>query len=192
MPYKVIFALIFSIYNLITNMKKLFLAALASFAITCASAQSSSPKLSIGPELGVPVGDAGSIYSAVLGASVKLEAPISHNVYFTIATGVNNFIPKSDYNAYLSSATYIPVEGGFKAFFTPNFYFAADLGASFNTNQYYSASKAAFIYAPGLGVFVPVDAKNNGIDFGLRYENRVESNGTISQLAFRAAYRFNL
>ena len=65
-----------------------------------------------------------------------------------------------------------------------------DLGASINANSNYSGSQVAFMYAPIIGVSIP--SNKNAFDLGVRYEGRVETGGTISQLALRLAYKFSL
>jgi hypothetical protein len=172
--------------------KLLVLAVLATAAFSSFAQTKQGAKLSIGADFGLPTGQADQIYSAVIGASIKLELPVNNNGFnFIVNTGFSNFIVKSAYSGYVLSANYVPVEIGGKYYVDPRFYFEGDLGVSFNVNSNYSASRAAFVYAPGIGLSFP-NASGSGLDASLRYEGRAEPGGTISQVALRLAYKFGL
>ncbi len=149
--------------------------------------------MSLGAEVGLPTGEAGTFYNIAPGASLKLEVPVSASmVNVTGSVGFSSFIPKGIYRDYgFSAATYVPVEAGVKVYVIPAFYINADAGASINVNRNYSATRTAFIYAPGLGVSIPAGGLN-AADIGLRYEGRAESGATVSQVALRIAYKFGL
>jgi|SRR6185437_6541652 len=154
----------------------------------------SRSQLSLGGEFGFPTGQASQIYGTVLGASAKLEIPVSASpFYFTLTSGLSEYIVRLDYIGVINNAGYlVPLEAGGKYYFTKIGYFEADFGASANINSNYSASRTAFIYAPVLGFSAPTNKHKSTIDIGMRYEGRVESGGTVSQVAFRLAYRFGL
>jgi hypothetical protein len=156
----------------------------------------STTQLSIGGEFGVPVGQASEVYGKVLGASLKFEVPVSKSPFSIVVTsGISSFLVKFDYTGILNNASYIPVEAGGKYYFSKIGYFEADFGVSNNINTNYTAGKTAFIYSPVIGLSAPTNKPNkhkHTIDIGLRYEGRVESGGTIGQLAIRLAYRFPL
>lgn len=153
----------------------------------------STAKLSFGVDAGIPVGQGGNVYSSVLGASVKLELPVpSSSFNVTVTSGFSDFMVKNTYSGYIGNATYVPVEVGGKVYFGNVAYFEGDLGASINVNSNYSASKAAFMYAPALGFTLPDANAKSAVDIGIRYEGRVETGGTLSQVALRVAYRFGL
>lgn len=152
----------------------------------------STTKLSIGADLGLPVGDANTVYSGVIGASLKLEIPIAPTAFVTVTSGFSDFMVKNTYSAYIKDGTYVPVEVGGKFYFDNTFYFEGDLGASFNVNGNYTGPKAAFIYAPMLGITLPSNKQPSAIDLAIRYEGRSETGGTVSQVALRVAYRFGL
>jgi len=163
-------------------------AAAGSFAQT-----QSFPQLSIGPDGGLPSGADQAAYSTVIGASLKLDIPVKAlplHVVFT--AGYEDFIVKSIYKDTILNAHYVPVEAGLKYFVDPNVYIEADAGSSFNVNSSsHGGGGAAFIYAPSLGIAVPLSAKN-GLDFNVRYEAQVEDGGSIKQVALRIAYCFGL
>lgn len=175
-------------------MKKLILilwlvtcAAISSFAQTGVT-----PKLSLGVDLGLPTGQADELYSSVIGGSAKLELPIANsNLKFMVDAGYSNFMVKSEYKGALLNASYTQVEAGARYYFIPMFYAEGDFGLSINLNKNYSEQKVGLAYDPTIGINLPIN-KSNAVDIGIRYDGRVESGGTISQVALRLAYSFNL
>lgn len=152
-----------------------------------------TPQLSIGGEFGVPTGDANQIYGKVIGASVKLELPVSASPFsFVITTGISSFLLKFNYAGVFNNATYAPLEAGGKYYFSKIGYFEGDLGLSSNISGNYSTSKNAFIYSPVIGLSAPTNKHKATVDMGIRYESRVENGGTVSQIALRMAYRFGI
>jgi hypothetical protein len=169
--------------------KSLLLLLLITAAYVRSFAQSSmGTKVSIGPEIGIPLGDANQIYNLTEGFSLKVEVPItSRGLFFTISAGYTIFNVNSAYSGYIENGQYIPIEIGVKSYFqdSPVFVEVAG-GLSINNNDNYTADKVAFVYAPALGFSVA----RNTVDISVRYEGRSESGGTISQAALRVAYKF--
>jgi hypothetical protein len=169
-------------------MKKILLS-LALLTVTYISfAQSSSTIVSIGPEIGQPLGQANKVYNLVYGGSIKVEIPVSHSgLDLTVTAGYDVFKTYSYLSGYIDNGQYIPIELGLKNYIQHSVVFVeGDLGASFDNNDNYTGPKAAFIFAPAIGVSL---AKNS-LDISVRYEGRVETGGTISQLALRVAAKF--
>ncbi|MES2810394.1 MAG: OmpA family protein [Bacteroidota bacterium] len=156
-------------------------------------------KFSVGIDGGVPVGEASNAYNAVIGGSVKLEAPIATNTAFTISAGYSAFLGKSIYMTVGDEAffytplsyTAIPVKAGLKYSFTKSFYAEAQLGAAIGLKK---DSKIGFAYSPGVGYDF------GGVDVGLRYEGWAykaqnvygvaATESTASQIAARIGFRF--
>ena len=152
-----------------------------------------STQLSIGGEFGFPTGTASSVYGTVFGASLKLEVPVSQSAFNIVAgVGYSFFLPKFEYTGTIKTALYVPVEVGGKYYFGKITFVEGDLGLSENVNGNYSASRSAFIYAPAIGFTAPTSKHKAAVDVSLRYEGRVESGGTIGQIALRLAYRFHI
>ncbi|BAU53100.1 hypothetical protein [Mucilaginibacter gotjawali] len=171
----------------------LFIVFLSGITFGTSAQTKPSTQLSIGGEFGFPVGQAASVYGSVVGASVKLELPVSQApFYFTVTAGITDYLVKLTYAGSLNPATYVPVEAGGKYYFSKISYVEGDLGWSSNINNNYTAAKGAFIFAPVIGFSAPVYKKKTKIDIGLRYEGRVEKGGTVGQIAGRLAYRFGL
>jgi len=171
----------------------LFLAVLFFGTVSCFAQAQTNSQLSLGAEYGIPVGTASALYGTVIGASAKFERPVAAGPFsFTLTVGITDYLVKLDNIIPVDNATYVPLEVGGKYYFSKIAYFEGDLGASLNVNSNYSSSRAAFIYAPIIGVSAPTNKHKATIDIGLRYEGRVESGGTIGQIAARVAYRFRI
>ena len=139
-------------------------------------------KVSIGAEVGVPVGDASTGYNLVLGGSAKLELPTSPSTYFTLSAGYNAFFLKSIFKGpgITSTSGFVPVKAGLKCY-TDNFFFEAQAGIVWATK---SGGGHAFAWSPGIGY-----SFNNGFEAGARYEGWT-NDGTVGQISLRLAYRF--
>ena len=170
---------------------KFFLLPLIIFiSATAALAQTEpAPWASLGPEIGIPTGQAGTFYAITAGGSFKLEVPVAKSAFnFMASVAYNSFVLKGAYTGVLNDAQYIPVEAGGRLYFS-HIYIEGDAGASFNINSNYSGSKVAFIYSPVIGFSTPSKDHRRSLDFGIKYEGRVESGGTIGQVAVRVAFR---
>jgi len=181
----------------------LFIVLLSGMAFSIRAQTKSTPLLSIGGEFGFPVGKMTSVYGSVIGASVKYEAPIaSSRFYWTLTGGITDYLVKLTYLGAANPAFYAPVDAGGRYYFSKLGYLEVDFGVSNNINSknnpiylngvVVNAPKTAFIYSPIIGFSAPVYKKKTKIDVGLRYEGRVESGGTVGQIAARLAYRFGL
>ena len=153
-------------------------------------------RLSFGVEYGLAIGQASDVYGTVLGGSVKFEIPVARSDFNITATvGFTDYLVHLDYTGPLTgiqSAQYIPVSLGGKYYFSRLFYVEGDAGISNNINSNYTAKSQAFYYAPIIGVSAPTSKHKANIDIGLRYDARVETGGTIGQIALRLAYKFGL
>ena len=174
-------------------MKKLFLltAIAGIFAFTNVSAQKdpamNGPKLGVGVEFGLPVGDFGDVFNLGVGGSLVYQQPIASNLNFTASAGYINFSSEEVLGVKISTAA-IPVKAGIRYFFAENFYGGAELGAAFSTEDNGGTS---FAYAPGIGVEFPV-ADKAAIDLGVRYEGWSRDSHTNSFIGIRAAFNFGL
>ncbi|MES2275752.1 MAG: outer membrane beta-barrel protein [Bacteroidota bacterium] len=190
--------------------------ALALAAITFgANAQTKStttpgPRLSIGADAGIPTGSLSNGYNWNLGGSAQLELPVASQLFFTVDAGYNNIFGKK--NVTITSVTgtttttikgdvqniqLLPVKAGLKYFVASNIYVQGEAGAGFLLNKKdlgYTKS-TAFIYAPQVGVLLPINANSN-LDLGVRYEGSTKytayDGSTINFVGLRVAYSFNL
>jgi opacity protein-like surface antigen len=174
-------------------MKKLLLLTAITGLLTFSSASAqkdpamSGPKLGVGVEFGLPVGDFGDVYNLGVGGSLLYQHPLSGNLNFTASAGYISF--SNEDNALIDIKTAaIPVKAGLRYFFAENFYGGAELGAAFSTED---GGGTAFAYSPGIGVEFPV-ADKAAIDLGVRYEGWSKNSHTNSFIGIRAAFNFGL
>jgi hypothetical protein len=181
----------FSTLKLIIMKKQLFTLLFVCGIVVSGFAQSKSDtlssarkgtKVSVGAEVGVPVGQASTGYNLVLGGSAKLELPTSPNTYFTLSAGYNAYFLKSEFKGFdiPSTSGFIPLKAGLKCY-TENFFFEAQAGIVWSTE---SGGGHAFAWSPGIGY-----SFNNGFEAGARYEGWT-NDGTTGQISLRLAYRF--
>lgn len=180
--------------------------ALAAFTFG-AKAQSKSsttpangPRLSIGADAGIPTGSLSDQYNWNLGGSAQLELPVASQLFFTVNAGYNNIFGKSvsvgSTTVNVQDIHLLPAKAGLKYFPVSNFYVQGEAGAGFllNKKDLGLNKSTAFIYAPQVGVLLPLNASSN-LDLGVRYEgstNYGNNGGKINFVGLRAAYSFNL
>jgi hypothetical protein len=154
---------------------------------------------SVGIESGLSVGDFNKAHKANLGGSIQADFPIADQFYFTVNTGYTNFYGRNeDGVSQARGLKMIPAMAGIKFFPFSKFYLQADAGAGFITNKSevgYNNS-TAFLYAPQVGVQLPVSSKSF-IDAGVRYESTArfssdDSNSKVNFIGLRVAYAFGL
>ncbi len=115
--------------------------------------------------------------------------PVAKSAFnFMAGVGYNSFVLKGAYTGALHDAAYIPVEAGGRLYFS-HLYIEGDVGGSFNISPAYSGPKVAFVYSPVIGFSTPSKDHSRSLDFGIKYEGRVEPGGTVSQVAVRVAFR---
>jgi hypothetical protein len=152
-------------------------------------------RLSIGAETGIPVGSLRNGYNWNFGGSVQGDFPlINEQLYATLNSGYNNIFARN--NPGQNDIHLIPVKAGLKYFPVSLLYIQGEAGASFliNSKTTQSEKSAAFVYAPQVGVLLPVGGKNY-IDAGIRFEGNTKfyENGKANNfLGLRIAYVFNL
>ncbi len=162
-------------------------AAVALFFTTSVNAQT---KLGIGVNVGAPTGDASDFYNLALGIDARLQFDVSKQISIPVTTGYTSFMGKNDYpvsGVDVRDYGFIPVKAGVKVFFDDSgsgLYGLAELGAAFGTSK---GSGTSFIYSPALGY-----SWSSGLDLGIKYEGISKNSSTISQVALRIAYGFNL
>jgi len=192
-----------------------FALALAAFtfgaqAQTKSTTAAAGPHLSIGVDGGIPTGTLSNAYNWNLGGSAQLELPIASQLFFTVNAGYNNIFGKKNYTQSATVGTttvtatgdvqniqILPAKIGLKFFPVSNFYVQAEGGAGFLLNKKDLAytKSTAFIYAPQVGVLLPLNASSN-LDLGVRYEGSTKyataDNSTINFVGLHVAYSFNL
>ena len=155
-------------------------------------------RLSVGPEVGIPVGSLSDGYNFNLGGSVQIDIPIAQHLYITANTGYNNFFVKDELKqAGGHHLQLIPAKVGLKYFPVGDvFYVQAEAGASFlvNKTDLQADKSTAFVYAPQIGALVKLSPRNY-LDIGFRWESmsKFYDGGSYSNfLGLRVAYAFGL
>lgn len=184
-------------------MKKHLLTVVLVALFAGAFAQGKGAKISIGPEVGLPLGDVGNAFSFILGGTAKLEIPVNKsNFDVTFTTGYINYFGKSvNFSYYTPSGSYgysykvddsgfIPIKIGGKYYANKNVYLEGEVGIVTNVNS--SSDNTAFAFAPGIGVSMPIHRSKNAFDLGFRYEGWSKDGTVVNQLVLRLAYKFRI
>lgn len=183
-------------------MKKLILSVAVIAAAISAQAQSKTSdkmdqklKFSLGLELAVPLGDFKKTNKFGIGGSAQADYLIDPTLALTLNAGYINFSGK-DYTVVIpglgsfpvkgSNFGLIPVLGGIKYNFTPEFYGSAQLGVSFSA-QSGGGGGSIFTYAPGIGYKF-----TENFDALLKYTGYSSkgAGNTLSTFGLRLAYTF--
>ena len=153
-------------------------------------------RLSVGPEVGLPLAGYSNAYSWSFGGSAQLDIPITHGLYVNVNAGYNDlFVKNQEFPG--RNLQLIPVKAGLKYFLLDDFlYVQAQAGATFlgNKSDALADKSTGFTYAPQVGVLLKLAPKNY-IDVGFRWEqtSAFYDGGThLSTLGLRVAYSFGL
>nr|WP_068887189.1 outer membrane beta-barrel protein [Pedobacter panaciterrae] len=173
-------------------MKKIFFLTVVTslFLFINANAQSSSqiaePRLGIGFDLGLPIGNFGDFANYGTGGSLLYQHPVSKSLNITGNVGYIRFNGKETIGTLKYRQSFIPIKAGARYFITENIYGTAEVGAAIATAN---GSGVSFIYTPGLGVEIPV-SRTGSLDIGARYEGWAKNTGTLSFIGLRVGYNF--
>jgi len=181
--------------------------AIISFFAVSVNAQEEKPirnnasnafRLSVGPEVALPIGDFGDRYTWAIGGSVQGDLSVlKDKLFITLNAGYISFIKNDDYNGrFQSNLQVIPVKAGLKYFPIKNLFVQGEAGVSFLTNKddVGGTKSATFAYAPQVGYQFNL-GNSSAIDLGIRFQgNSKFTDGGSSNNFFglRAAYSFGL
>lgn len=137
-------------------------------------------EFSLGLEAGLPAGTPGlsNLYSFALGGSVMGTYKISSDFRFTLKAGYIHYFIKGGGKG----DGFIPVLAGFRYYFTPQVYFAGQMGIAFST---LSNGGSGFCYSPGIGFRL-----SSKVIFLVRYEATYNSGLNIGNFGARIGYNF--
>jgi hypothetical protein len=159
-------------------MKRIF-TAVAIIVFTLIVNQSSAQnawRLGIAGNAGIA---SNKIYGLVLGADVRLQTKFDERNLFILTSGLTHFF---DTQKTIDGFTYVPLKAGFKTFFVPKLYVAAEAGVGFGLNK---GSDASFLWSPSFGY------SGKKLDVSIKYEDFTEVK-YLQQVALRIAYGFKL
>lgn len=132
-------------------MKKIILSVLAVFAFGAAQAQDGGFKA--GVHLGLPMGDAGDIYSFNFGLDVAYMWAISDDFQAGVTTGYSYFSGKEidlgEFGSFKVNGAFIPVAASGQYSFSDNFFGGADLGYAVYAGD--GDGDGGFYYQPKVG-----------------------------------------
>lgn len=152
--------------------------------------QRQSEKLTLGFELGLPLGDFSTAYDTGTGVSLIYHKSIGTSTFFTGNLGYMRFTGKVRVGAanLKYKADMVPVKMGVKHYLTKDFYGAAEMGAAISTGA--QSRGVAFAYSPAIGRDFALGEKSK-LDLSLRYESWLK-NGSSNFLGLRTAFSFGI
>lgn len=165
--------------------------AAAIFLGSNANAQStpkSALRFGIGVEGLLPTGNLKNASNFGLGVTPRLQYGIDDAVSLTLTSGFYNYFGKE-----LSGSTgvnvpdyqMIPLKLGVKGFISQNIYLIGEVGAGFETKNFYGKN-TKLLASPGIGW------ANKSWDVGARYENFSGQSNNFGTIGLRVAYGFGL
>ncbi|GAA4777666.1 hypothetical protein GCM10023231_00040 [Olivibacter ginsenosidimutans] len=164
-------------------------------AAMCHAQLGAKNKLSIGPEVALPMGDAADAYQLGYGLSLQGEYQLVQQFNLTASIGYLTFAYKKEIKDLLkavgektSSSGSIPLKAGGKYYFSDKLYGGAEIGASFSTAK---GGGTAFAYAPAIGINLPL-ANRYGLDVSIRFEGWSKEAATYRFFGLRAAFTFGI
>lgn len=144
-------------------------------------------KISAGADVGYVTNEG---YGLAYGLALGVEKPLGDNMGLTFQTGYDMLAVEGEG----ASASLIPLQAGFKYYFTDNeggFYGHGQLGVTMHKVKVdtgfgtYEASGSYLSYAAGVGYLV-----GEHFDLGLRYNIVASEGSSLNYIALRAAYVF--
>ncbi len=123
-------------------MKKLFLCAFAVFAFASVNAQ----ELKVGVSLGLPIGDAGDLYTFNLTSDVLYLWEVSEEFSAGVATGISYNFGDSIGPFDVDDAVFLPIAAAGRYAVSEKFTVGADLGYGIGISP--SENDGGFYYAP--------------------------------------------
>lgn len=149
-----------------------------SFAATAQRSIPDTLRIGAGLEGGIINGDFGAQYKAVIGASVRIDYPITRKLYITANAGYSMYTAASGYKGTdaitgVQAADFktIPLKLGVKYFLFSGFYAQGEVGQTLLTNkkEVYAIYKNSLTVAPQFGMLFRLKNRTY-IDGGIRYE----------------------
>jgi len=163
-------------------MKKIFLVG----AIALCGALSAQTGFKLGAHVGIPVGDAGDVYSFTGGVDAAYMWPVAAEFNLGVATGAQMWFGKDIEvpgfgTIKAENSTMIPIAASGQYRVSPEFSLGVDLGYAFFTEEgadggFYYAPKAAYHFGPS--------------EVNLSYRGVSANGGSISSINLGYAYSF--
>lgn len=144
------------------------------------------PWVSLGGEVGIPMGQLNNTQSLGLGGSAKFGLAVAHDMDITLSAGIINFSgDKMNSFAYVSK-NFIPVKAGVRYRLTPTgIYIEPQLGYT-RINPTIGKTSGGFTYAAAAGLLL------RSWDVSARYEGVSKNDNTLPFAGVRIAYVLGL
>jgi hypothetical protein len=153
-------------------------------------------RLSVGPEVGLPLAGYSNAYSWYFGGSAQLDIPIASSLYVTVNAGYDDlFVKSSEFPG--RNLQLIPAKAGLRYFLVEDLlYVQGQAGYTFlgNKSDAFADKSGGFTYSPQVGVLLKLAPKNY-LDIGFRWEQTqrfYDGGSNLSTLGLRVAYSFGL
>lgn len=167
-------------------MKKLLLSVAAVLAFGLVSAQDAEGGFKIGIHAGIPMGDAGDLYSANFGADVAYMFPIADSFMLGATTGYSYYSGKEVDMGVLGTfkvnGAFIPVAAAAHYSLNTNWFIGADLGYALYSGD--GDGDGGMYYQPKVGY------QTESMEFFAGYKGIAVEGGSVSSVGVGAAYKF--
>jgi hypothetical protein len=167
-------------------MKKILLTAIAVVGFGFAAQAQDEGGFRVGIHAGMPMGDAGDIYTFNAGADVAYTWPIADSFTAGITTGYSYYageeIDMGPLGTTKVNGAFIPVAATGKYELSEKIFLGADLGYALYAGD--GESDGGFYYQPKVGF------QTEMIDIFLGYKGISADGATISSINVGAAYKF--
>jgi hypothetical protein len=157
-------------------------------------------RLSVGPEIGLPIGNLSNAYSWIFGGSIQADIPIVNNLYAVVNFAYDDAYVKTNPGADFPGRNLqlITPKGGLKYFVFDNLiYVQGTAGVTILGNHADAGADktSGFAYSPQVGVLLKL-APRNYLDAGFYFQQAQSfwnnGGGNVSTLGLRVAYSLGL
>ncbi|AWI25901.1 hypothetical protein [Flavobacterium pallidum] len=166
-------------------MKKLLLSVAAVLAFGLVSAQDSDGGFKVGIHVGIPMGDAGDLYSANYGADIAYMFPVADSFLLGATTGYS-FYSGKEYDlggvTVKQNGAFIPVAAAAQYSLDTNWFIGADLGYAVYSGD--GDGNGGMYYQPKVGF------QTETMQFYAGYKGISVEGGSVSSVGVGAAYKF--
>lgn len=165
-------------------MKKIILSVVAILTFGFANAQDSEGGFKIGAHAGIPMGDAGDIYSANFGADVAYMFPIDDSLLLGVTTGYSYYSGKAfdtGFGEVKVNGAFIPVAGAAHYSLNDSWFLGADLGYALYSGD--GDGDGGFYYQPKIGY------QTGSMEFFVGYKGIAVSGTSVSSVGAGVAFK---
>ena len=167
-------------------MKKLLFSAIAVVAFGFAAQAQDEGGFSAGIHLGMPMGDAGDIYTFNAGADLAYHFPVADGFTAGVTTGYSYFageeVDLGPFGTVKTNGAFVPLAATAKYSLTESFFVGADLGYALYVGD--GEGDGGVYYQPKVGYQMEM------IDIFVSYKGIAVEDTSISTVGIGAAFKF--